>query len=83
MSEAVNLLVELLFSERPELHRIELGTDKQNVASWKLAERCGFRKEGEFRNAEFKNGKAVSHLVYAIIREDHEKRHNRLPGTDT
>ena len=42
MSEAVCLLVHLLFQQRLDLHRIQLGTDERNVASWKLAERCGF-----------------------------------------
>ena len=77
MSEAVDLLVELLFLERPNVHRIELGTIQENVASWKLAERCGFKREGAFRNAEFRNGEPITHLVYSIIREDLKHRSNQ------
>ncbi|MFB3908825.1 MAG: GNAT family N-acetyltransferase [Candidatus Eisenbacteria bacterium] len=66
-TEAVNLLVRYLFETRP-VHRIRLVIHPDNVASRRLAERCGFRHEGTARGAWFHRGVHRDVEIYAILR---------------
>jgi [ribosomal protein S5]-alanine N-acetyltransferase len=51
-SEASAVLVEYAFSEY-HAHRIMARCNPENVASWKLLEKTGFRREGHFRKCAF------------------------------
>lgn len=68
-SEAVNLLVRYLF-ENKRLNRIRLVIDPGNLASRRLAERCGFQHEGTARGAWYHRGKHRDVEIYAILHED-------------
>ena len=51
--------------------RIELLIDPENIASRKLAEKLGFKLEGELRNARIDNeGVVRNDLIYSIVPED-------------
>ena len=68
-SEAVNLLVRYLF-ETKRVNRIRLVIHPENIASRRLAEKCGFRHEGTARGAWYNQGRHQDVEIYAILHED-------------
>jgi RimJ/RimL family protein N-acetyltransferase len=53
-------------------NRVEIVCDSRNLPSIRVAERAGFRLEGEFRNAEVgTDGSLRNTLMYALIPEEH------------
>lgn len=76
-SEAVKLFSDHLFAARPGVYRQQLVIETWNVASWKLAERCGFVREGLMRSAGFGAGDPADCLLYGRTRKDwHEASHS-------
>jgi len=49
------------------LHRISADTTGPNVASWRLMERLGMRREAHLREAEFRDGEWIDYYIYAIL----------------
>lgn len=68
-SEAVNLLVRYLF-ETKRVNRIRLVIHPDNLASRRLAEKCGFRHEGTARGAWYNKGRHQDVEIYAILHDD-------------
>jgi RimJ/RimL family protein N-acetyltransferase len=68
-TEAVNLLVRYLF-ETKRVNRIRLVIHPDNLASRRLAEKCGFRHEGTARGAWYHKGAHRDVEIYAILHED-------------
>jgi len=68
-SEAVNLLVRYLFETKP-VNRIRLVIHPDNLASRRIAEKCGFKHEGTARGAWYNNGTHHDVEIYAILHED-------------
>jgi RimJ/RimL family protein N-acetyltransferase len=68
-TEAVNLLVRYLF-ETKRVNRIRLVIHPDNLASRRLAEKCGFRHEGTARGAWYNKGAHQDVEIYAILHED-------------
>ena len=68
-SEAVNLLVRYLF-ETKQVNRIRLVIHPDNLASRRLAEKCGFRHEGTARGAWYNKGSHQDVEIYAILHGD-------------
>jgi len=65
-TEAARGLVDFGFREL-RLHRIWADCDPRNVASWRLLETLGMRREGHLReNARIK-GEWVDSLIYALL----------------
>lgn len=51
-----------------QANRVFLTTDEKNVASWRLAERCGFQLEGTLRNERFDlQGRLRNTRVYSRV----------------
>jgi ribosomal-protein-serine acetyltransferase len=50
------------------LNRVELRCDTRNEASMRVAERLGFIREGELREAEFLRGSFANLYVYSLLR---------------
>jgi RimJ/RimL family protein N-acetyltransferase len=67
-SEALSLFSELLFLEQPHCHRHQLIVGTDNIASWKVAERSGFRREGLLRSAA--DADRADSYLYARTRAD-------------
>ena len=67
--EAVNLLVRYLF-ETKRVNRVRLVIHPENIASRRLAEKCGFRHEGTARGAWYNQGRHQDVEIYAILHED-------------
>lgn len=78
-------MIDCCFDEL-NLHRVYGLCHPDNIASWKMMERCGMRREAYFR----KNVRYVKHgeerwedeLAYAILKEERLRRKNGTPTQD-
>lgn len=75
-AEALALLSEHLFATRPGVHRLQLVIEAWNAASWRLAERCGYLREGLLRSAGFEADPADC-VLYARTRRDWDSARSR------
>jgi len=69
MTEALSLLVQYLFAAR-KINRLQLAIMRPNVASKRVAEKCGFTFEGVARGAIFHRGANHDLELYALVRHD-------------
>jgi RimJ/RimL family protein N-acetyltransferase len=69
VTEAVQLLVDYLFGTKKE-HRIQLVIVPENAASIRVAQKCGFTREGIARGAFFNDGRSQDLLLYSLLRTD-------------
>jgi RimJ/RimL family protein N-acetyltransferase len=68
---AVGWLTDYLFTEFPEMTRIEGHTRRDNVAMQRVMERCGYVREAHHRQAwPSSDGNVYDSFGYAIIRPD-------------
>jgi len=70
--EAVQTLLDYLFQERG-LHRVIAECDVENVASWKLLEKLGFRREAHLIENVYFKGKYGSEYHYALLGHEWRK----------
>jgi RimJ/RimL family protein N-acetyltransferase len=68
-SGAVDLLTRWGFDELG-LERLELHIDATNVASQRVAERCGYRLDGVLRNLHFKEGRRCDLGIWSRLPSD-------------
>ena len=68
-TEAVTALVNYLFKSYP-INRVECCTSTENLASIRMAEKCGFVREGVLRGLVFVAGVHVDDVVLSIVRAD-------------
>lgn len=68
-SEALRLFGDLLFAERPKCHRLQLIIETWNDASARLAEACGYAREGVLRRAGYSSDIPEDCFLYARVRE--------------
>lgn len=68
-SEAQRKLAAYLFEMMP-LHRIQAGTEIDNIAEQRALEKAGFRREGVLRGWTFRAGHWRDSVIYAITRDD-------------
>ncbi|HEY5107593.1 MAG TPA: GNAT family protein [Caulobacteraceae bacterium] len=69
-SEAVRLFSDHLFAAIPGFFRQQLMIEVWNTPSWKLAEGCGFVREGLLRSSGLGAGDPSDCFVYARTRKD-------------
>ena len=69
MTEAVTLLVKYLFATK-KINRLQLTVFPDNVASKKVADRCGFTREGVLRGAIFHHGQNADLELYSLLRAE-------------
>jgi aminoglycoside 6'-N-acetyltransferase len=73
VTEALQAALDFIFTEL-KAHRVFLECDDTNQPSWKVAERCGFIREGCLRENKRHPGRSVSSTyVYGLLRSDWEK----------
>jgi RimJ/RimL family protein N-acetyltransferase len=72
-TEAVTALVDYLF-QAYEVNRVECNTASTNLASLRLAEKCGFTHEGVLRGVVFVSGVYLDGVVLSILRREWELR---------
>jgi ribosomal-protein-alanine N-acetyltransferase len=68
-NEATQLMVDYLFLSKDTM-RIQAQTDPRNVASHKVLEKVGFKKEGTLRKSFFMRGEWRDAYIYSILREE-------------
>jgi RimJ/RimL family protein N-acetyltransferase len=68
-TEAVKIMVDYLFLSK-DIVRVQAHTDVRNVASQKVLEKAGFRKEGIIRKFKFIRGERRDGCLYSILREE-------------
>jgi RimJ/RimL family protein N-acetyltransferase len=68
-SEAVKIMVDYLFLSK-DIVRIQAHTEVRNVASQKVLEKAGFKREGILRKSAFERGEWRDFYVYSILREE-------------
>jgi len=56
--------------EQLEAHRVVGRLDGRNIASARVLEKLGMRKEAHFRENEFVKGEWTDELIYAILRRE-------------
>jgi RimJ/RimL family protein N-acetyltransferase len=49
------------------LARVQLMADVQNVPSQRVAEACGFRREGVLRSYEERLGERVDYVMFSVL----------------
>jgi aminoglycoside 6'-N-acetyltransferase len=67
--EAINLLVDYLFSGYP-VERIMAFTELENIPAQRVLEKNGFQREGQLRRSMFRDGQWRDILIYGILRQD-------------
>jgi len=71
ISEAVNGVLDMLFNNLGA-HRVKSDCSENNVRSWRLLERCGFRREGHLRqNRKYPDGSFRGDYLYGLLREEY------------
>jgi RimJ/RimL family protein N-acetyltransferase len=68
-TEAVKIMVDYLFLSK-EMARIQAHIHPGNIASQKVVEKNGFKKEGTIRKCFFSKGEWRDMLLYSILREE-------------
>lgn len=68
-SEAAYRLLEYGFNSLSS-HRIIATCQPENVASWKIMEKIGMRKEGHFKQCIYRRGKWIDEYFYAILSKE-------------
>jgi [ribosomal protein S5]-alanine N-acetyltransferase len=68
-TEAQRQLVGYLFATTP-VHRLQAGTEVDNVAEQRALERVGFRREGVSRGLYFRDGRWRDSIMYGLLRDD-------------
>jgi len=69
-TEAVGLMTGYLFDTKKN-NRIRLIIHPDNVASRRVAEKCGYKHEGTARGAWFHRGRNQDVEVYALLRDEY------------
>ena len=67
-TEALQAIVSFCFTHT-ELQRIWTDVDVRNVGSWKVLEKCGFKREGMIRQGKMVNT-WCDYYLYGLLRED-------------
>jgi RimJ/RimL family protein N-acetyltransferase len=68
-TQAQRLLVRYLF-EHTTAHRIQAGTEVDNLAEQRALEKTGFRREGVMRGVHFRAGRWRDGVMYGLTRDD-------------
>ncbi|KAJ9182133.1 hypothetical protein P3X46_006159 [Hevea brasiliensis] len=69
-TRAVKMVAKTIFSERPELERLEALVDVQNVGSQKVLEKAGFTREGVLRRYFILKGRSRDVVMYSLLATD-------------
>ena len=69
MFEALMPILEFAF-QNMNCHSIEAIIDPENVASERLLQKCGFVKEGHFRENGFFEGRFIDSAVYSLLKRN-------------
>jgi RimJ/RimL family protein N-acetyltransferase len=68
-TEAIRIMVDYLFLSRDTM-RVQALTDTGNLASQRVLEKAGFKREGVSRKDFFTRGRWTDDCLYSILREE-------------
>lgn len=68
-TEATRLMVDYLFLSK-DIARIQAHTDAGNIASQKVLQKVGFKREGIIRKSVFARGEWRDRALFSILREE-------------
>jgi len=71
-TKAVRLMVDYTF-QHYDITRIYASTFEQNLASQRVLEKAGFKREARLRKALFKNGRYADEIVFSILKENYAR----------
>lgn len=71
-TEAVRAVIDSAFSTLPELERIRATADFRNIASQRVMEKVGMKREGVLRRNRVLGGETVDEVWYGIVRREWE-----------
>jgi RimJ/RimL family protein N-acetyltransferase len=72
ISEAVKGVLRILFEDL-NAHRVTADCHENNLRSWRLLERCGFKREGHLReNKQNPDGSYHGDYLYGLLRSEYE-----------
>ena len=72
-SEATRAGIQLIFNEL-QGYKVALTCDEDNIASYRVAERCGFVREAVIRDATQRpDGSRIGMLMYGMLKSEYEK----------
>ncbi|KAL3505942.1 hypothetical protein ACH5RR_031324 [Cinchona calisaya] len=69
-TKAVKMVVFTIFSEFPQVERIEAMADVENMGSQRVLEKAGFRKEGVLRKYVVVHGEPRDMVMYSLLSTD-------------
>jgi [ribosomal protein S5]-alanine N-acetyltransferase len=73
ISEAVRSVLRMLFIDM-RAHRIKSDCHEHNIRSWRLLERCGFKREGHLReNKRNADGSFHGDYLYGLLQQEYEQ----------
>ncbi len=75
-TEAAQTGIDFLFNNL-KAHKIAVLTRDDNIKSYKLAERCGFVREGHLRDHAIIEGKRFGLFCYALLKHEYNPEINR------
>ena len=68
--EASKAVVDAAFTTYPSLARVRAHTDARNVASMRVLEKVGFRREGILRSNQYVKGEFADEAIYGLLRAE-------------
>ncbi len=71
-TDALMLMLKHVFYDKG-LERVWAGVFEENIASLRMAEKCGYKVEGLMRKGAFVDGEFKNIVIVAVLREDFEK----------
>jgi RimJ/RimL family protein N-acetyltransferase len=78
-TEAVRTLLGYLFGQRGK-HRVSASCDPRNIASARVLERVGMRREGHLRESTWAKGEWTDDLIYALLGREWPARFGHEPA---
>lgn len=75
-TEARMLMLKFAFEERGLLRICDVVIE-DNIASLRVHEKCGYRKEGLMRNSVFKDGRFHNQYIMGVLKEEFEEAYKR------
>ncbi len=67
-SEALAAVVPWVWENAPEITRIYAGVFASNIASQRVAEKCGFVREGQMPQSAIKDGRVIDRTMWATYK---------------
>ncbi|KAH9761748.1 N-acetyltransferase domain-containing protein [Citrus sinensis] len=71
-TRAVKMVTGIIFDEWPHLQRLEATVDVDNLASQKVLQKAGFKREGVLRKYITLKGKATDVVMFSLLSTDHK-----------